>query len=159
MLKKMKSIEKHMKSIQGLGGQKSVAFKDLCMFPNVHLPPGFKTPKFDKYDGHGDPIAYLKRYCNKLRDRNTLSNIRKKPNESFREYAIKWREQAARVKPPLDEQELVDIFVEAQDPNYFHHLTSAMGRPFHTTIKMGEMVESDLKIGRIVSQVAIKATT
>jgi len=92
-------------------------------------------------------------------DRNTLSNMRKKPNESFREYAIKWREQAARVKPPLDEQELVDIFIEAQDPDYFHHLTAAMGRPFHTAIKIGEMVESGLKTGRIVSQTTIKATT
>jgi len=44
-------------------------------------------------------------------DQNTLSNMRKKPNESFRENVIKWREQAARVKPPLDEQELVDIFI------------------------------------------------
>ncbi|KAH0669898.1 hypothetical protein KY289_024391 [Solanum tuberosum] len=67
MLKKMKNIEQHMKSMQGLGGHKSVVFKDLCMFPNVHLPPGFKTPKFDKYDGHGDPISHLKRYCNQLR--------------------------------------------------------------------------------------------
>ncbi|XP_010324801.2 uncharacterized protein [Solanum lycopersicum] len=214
MLKKMKSIEQHMKSMQGLGGHKSVAFKDLCMFPNVHLPPCFKTPKFDKYDGHGDPLAHLKRYCNQLRgaggkeellmayfcesltgvtsellidkeishwhiwddmaqdfvrqfqynvdimpDHNTLSNTRKKPSKSFREYAIKWREQAARVKPPLNEQELVDIFIEAQDPDYFHHLTAAMGRPFHTAIKIGEMVESGLKTGRIVSQAAIKATT
>ncbi|KAK4710014.1 hypothetical protein R3W88_004527 [Solanum pinnatisectum] len=64
MLKKMKSIEQHMKNMQGLGGHKSVAFKDLCMFPNVHLSPGFKTPKFDKYDGHRDFIAHLNRYCN-----------------------------------------------------------------------------------------------
>ena len=34
-----------------------------------------------------------------------------------------------------------------------------MGRPFHTAIKIGEMVESGLKAGRIVSQAAIKATT
>ncbi|KAK4710016.1 hypothetical protein R3W88_004529 [Solanum pinnatisectum] len=34
-----------------------------------------------------------------------------------------------------------------------------MGRPFHLTIKIGEMVESGLKIGRIVSQATIKATT
>ncbi|KAH0773631.1 hypothetical protein KY290_010768 [Solanum tuberosum] len=63
----MKSIEQRMKSMQGLGRHKSVAFKELCMFPNVHLPPGFKTPKFDKYDGHDDPIAHLKRYYNQLR--------------------------------------------------------------------------------------------
>ncbi|KAH0632960.1 hypothetical protein KY284_035746 [Solanum tuberosum] len=92
-------------------------------------------------------------------DRNTLSNMRKNPNESFREYAIKWREQAAWVKPPLEEKELVYIFIQAQDPDYFHHLTGAMGRLFHTTIKIGEMVESGLKTGRIVRQAAIKSTT
>ena len=54
---------------------------------------------------------------------------------------------------------MVDIFIEAQDPDYFHHLTAAMGRPFHTTIKIGEMVESGLKTGRLVSQVVIKDTT
>ncbi|KAK4709725.1 hypothetical protein R3W88_004238 [Solanum pinnatisectum] len=26
-----------------------------------------QTPKFEKYDGYGDPIAHLKRYCNQLR--------------------------------------------------------------------------------------------
>ncbi|XP_070054926.1 uncharacterized protein [Nicotiana tomentosiformis] len=53
--------------MQGLSGQKSVSYSDLCMFPHVHLPGGFKTPKFEKYDGHGDPIAHLKIYCNQLR--------------------------------------------------------------------------------------------
>ncbi|XP_070024789.1 uncharacterized protein [Nicotiana sylvestris] len=64
---KMRSMEQSLKNIQGLSGQKSVSYVDLCMFPDVHLPIGFKTPKFEKYDGHGDPIAYLKRYCNQLR--------------------------------------------------------------------------------------------
>ena len=56
-----------MKSMEGLGGHKRVTFKDLCMFPNVHLPPGFKTLENYKYDGHDDPITHLKRYCNQLR--------------------------------------------------------------------------------------------
>nr|XP_009784488.1 PREDICTED: uncharacterized protein LOC104232900 [Nicotiana sylvestris] len=115
-------------------------------------------PKFKKYDGHRDPIAHLKRYCNHLRGaggkkellmayfkeilmgiaskwymdqdisqwhiwddsardfirqlqynvdiaphRNSLTNFKKKTVESFREYAIMWHEQAARVKPPIDE--------------------------------------------------------
>ncbi|WMV18264.1 hypothetical protein MTR67_011649, partial [Solanum verrucosum] len=161
----MKSIEQYMKSMQELRGHKSVVFKDLCMFPNVHLPLGFKTPKFDKFDGmvyrpRNLPLAHLDDMAQDfvrqfqynvyiMPGRNTVSNMRKKSNESFREYAIKLREQAARVKPPLDEQELADIFIEAQDPEYFHHLTAAMGRPFHTTIKIGEMVESGLKTGRI----------
>ena len=92
-------------------------------------------------------------------DHNKLSNTRKKPSKSFREYAIKWREQVARVNPLLNEQELVDIFIETQDPDYFHHLTAPLGRSFHTSIKTGEMVETCLKTGRIVIQATIKATT
>ncbi|XP_070010068.1 uncharacterized protein [Nicotiana sylvestris] len=65
--RKMKSIEQSLKNMQGLSGQKSVSYADLCMFPHVHLPIDFKTPKFEKYDRHGDPIAHLKRYCNQLR--------------------------------------------------------------------------------------------
>ncbi|XP_070025238.1 uncharacterized protein [Nicotiana sylvestris] len=65
--RKMRSMEQSLKNIQGLSGQKSVSYADLCMFPHVHLPLGFKTPKFEKYDRHGDPIAHLKRYCNQLR--------------------------------------------------------------------------------------------
>ncbi|KAH0717187.1 hypothetical protein KY285_013218 [Solanum tuberosum] len=150
ILKKMKSIEQHMKSMEGVGGHKNVAFKDLYQeISHWHI--------WD--DMTQDFVRQFQYNIDIMPDRNTHSNMRKKPNESFREYAIKWREQVARVKPPFDEQELVDIFIEAQDPDYFHHLTAAMGRPFHTTIKIGEMVESGLKIGRIVSQAAIKATT
>ena len=72
---------------------------------------------------------------------------------------MKWREQASRVKPPLNEQEFVDILIEAQDPDYFHHLTAAIGRLFHTTIKIRVMVKSCPKTRRIVSQATLKATT
>nr|XP_010314429.1 uncharacterized protein LOC104645106 [Solanum lycopersicum] len=64
MTKKMKSLEQSIRDMQGLGG---ISFSDLCMFPHVHFPVGFKTPKFEKYDGHGDPIAHIKIYYNKLR--------------------------------------------------------------------------------------------
>jgi len=43
--------------MHGLGNQVSVAYKDLCPFPDVQLPAGFKMPKFDLYEGHGDPVA------------------------------------------------------------------------------------------------------
>nr|XP_033510929.1 uncharacterized protein LOC117275728 [Nicotiana tomentosiformis] len=184
------------------------------MFPDVHLPPGFKTPKFEKYDGHGDPIAHLKRYCNQLRgaggkeellmayfgesltgvasewfmdqdtsrwyvwdnmaqafvkqfqnnivialDRNSISNLKKKPTESFKEYAIKWREQAARVKPPLHDHELITVFLQAQEPDYFQNMMFEVGKSFSEAIKIGKMVENDLKIGRIISQSVLKAAT
>ncbi|XP_075113467.1 uncharacterized protein LOC142182726 [Nicotiana tabacum] len=211
---RVKSLEQRLENMQGLTGQKSVAFKDLCMFPDVHLPPGFKSPKFEKYDGHGDPIAHLKRYCNQLRgarrneellmayfgesltgvaselfinqdtshwyvwddmaqafvkqfqynidiapDRISLSNLKKKPSESFSEYAIKWREQVARVKPPMDDHELITVFLQAQEPDYFQNMMSVVGKSFSEAIKMGEMVENGLKTGKIISQAVFKAAT
>ncbi|XP_075105398.1 uncharacterized protein LOC107790032 [Nicotiana tabacum] len=214
MTQRVKNLEQRLKNMQGLAGQKCVAFKYLCMFPDVHLPPGFKTPKFEKYDGHGDLIAHLKRYCNQLRgaernekllmsyfgesltgvasewfldqdtsrwyvwndmaqafvnqfqyniyiapDRIFLSNLKKKPSESFREYAIKWREQAARIKPPMDDHELIIVFLQAQEPDYFQNMMSAIGKSFSEAIKMGEMVENGLKTGKIISQAVFKAAT
>ncbi|XP_070055372.1 uncharacterized protein [Nicotiana tomentosiformis] len=159
MARKVKSLEQNIKNIQGLGNHKSVSFSDLCMFPHIHLPR-VKTPKFEKYDEYGDPITHLKRYCDQLRgagDRNSLSNMKKKPTESFREYAIKWKEQASRVKPPMDDHELIIVFFQAQEPDYFQNMMSAMGRPFAEVIKIGEMVENGLMMGRIISQEALKA--
>jgi len=180
----------------------------------VHLPLGFKTPKFEKYDGHGDPIAHLKMYYNQLRgegrkeellmayfgeslvgiasewymdqdmsrwniwddlardfirqfqynidiapDKNSLSNLKKKSSKSFQEYAIKWHEQAARVKTPMNETEMVSVFLQAQEADYFQNMMSAMGKPFANATKIGEVVENGLKPGHILSQSAIRATS
>nr|XP_033508526.1 uncharacterized protein LOC117273470 [Nicotiana tomentosiformis] len=152
--------------MQGIGSQVSVAYKDLCLFPDVQLPAGFKMPKFDPYDGHGDPVAHLRGFCSNMRgaggkdellmayfsqslsgaalewytrqdtsrwytwddlaqafarhfqynidivpDRLSLTKVEKRPNESFREYGFRWREQAARVYLPMEEDEMVEYFL------------------------------------------------
>ncbi|XP_070013201.1 uncharacterized protein [Nicotiana sylvestris] len=66
IFRKVKSLEQSMRNMQGLGSQVSMAYKDLCLFPDVQLPTGFKMPKFDLYDGHGDLVAYLRGYCSKM---------------------------------------------------------------------------------------------
>ncbi|KAM3339816.1 hypothetical protein P3S68_029685 [Capsicum galapagoense] len=212
--RKLRSLEVTMKNLQGLGGYKSVSYKDLCMFPGVHLPFDFKMLKFEKYDGHGDPIAHLRRYCNQLRgargkeellmayfdeslsglaskwfvdqdidkwiswddlangfvqqfqynvelipDEKSLTSIKKKNTESFREYAIRWREQAARVKPPMKESKIVEVFIQVQDETYYQHLLPILGKPFIEVLKMGEMIEDEIKTGHIVSFAKLKATT
>ena len=67
--------------------------------------------------------------------------MNKKPSESFREYAIRWREQATRVKPPMKDYELIDVFLQAQEPDYF---LAAMGKTFAEAIKIGEMIENGI---------------
>ena len=59
----------------------------------------------------------------------------------------------------MKDYELIDVFLQAQEPDYFHYLLAAMGKPFAEAIKIGEMVENDIKSGKIVSQEAIRDTT
>ncbi|XP_075076035.1 uncharacterized protein LOC142162890 [Nicotiana tabacum] len=200
--------------MQGLGGQVSVAYKDLCLFPDVQLPVRFKIPKFDLYDGHGDPVVHLRGFCSKIRgsggknellmayfsqslsgpalewytcqdnnrwytwddlaqafarhfqynveivpDRLSLTKIEKKPSESFREYGFRWREHVARVNPPMEEDEMMEYFLQTLEPTYFGHLISTIGKSFNEVVKIGEMVEEGLKSSNIMSYSAIKATT
>ncbi|XP_070025430.1 uncharacterized protein [Nicotiana sylvestris] len=125
-------------------------------------------PKFDLYDGHGDPVAHLRCFCSKIRGargkdellmayfsqslsgsalewytwqdhgRSTsLTKLEKRHNESFREYGFRWREQAARVDPPMKESEMVDYFLQALEPTYYGHKVSAIGKSFNEVVKMG----------------------
>ncbi|XP_070025150.1 uncharacterized protein [Nicotiana sylvestris] len=186
MFRKVKSLEQSLRNMQGLGNQVSVTYKDLCLFPYVQLPARFKMPKFDLYDGHGDPVAHLRGYCSKMRggggkdellmayfsqslsgaalvwytrqDTNrlytwddmaqafaqhfqynidivpdclSLTKVEKKPSESFREYGFRLREQAARVNPPMKEDEMVEYFLQVLEPTYYGHLISAIGKSFN----------------------------
>ncbi|XP_070020808.1 uncharacterized protein [Nicotiana sylvestris] len=92
-------------------------------------------------------------------DRLSLTKVEKKPSESFREYGFRWRDQATRVNPPMEEDEMVKYFLQALEPTYYGHLISAIGKSFNDVVKMGEMVEEGLKSSKIVSYFAIKATT
>ncbi|PHT61197.1 hypothetical protein T459_34954 [Capsicum annuum] len=165
--------------------------------------------EFVKYDGHGDPVPYLRCYWNQLRgargkeellmayfglasewfvdqdidkwnswddlanefvqqfqynmelipDDKSLTNMNKKSTKTFRVYAIRWREQAARVKPPMKENKIVEAFIQAQDETYYQHLLPALVKPFIEVLKMGEIIEDRIKIGLIMSFATLKATT
>ncbi|XP_075096443.1 uncharacterized protein LOC142174531 [Nicotiana tabacum] len=92
-------------------------------------------------------------------DRLSLTKIEKKPSESFREYGFRWREQAAHVYPPMEEDKMVEHFLQALEPTYLGHLILAIGKSFNKVVKIGGMVEEGLKSIKIISYSAIKATT
>ncbi|XP_070044889.1 uncharacterized protein [Nicotiana tomentosiformis] len=126
-------------------------------------------PKFDLYDGHGDPVAYLRGFCSKMRDAGGKDELLMACfSQSLsgaalewytRQDASRWREQVARVNPPMKEDEMVEYFLQALEPTYFGHLISAIGKSFNDVIKMGGMMEEGLKSIKIMSYSAIKATT
>ncbi|XP_070020627.1 uncharacterized protein [Nicotiana sylvestris] len=92
-------------------------------------------------------------------DRLSLTKIEKKPSESFKEYGFHWREEAARINPPIEESEMVEYFLQALKPTYFGNLISDIGKSFNEVVKMDGMVEEGLKSSKIMSYSAIKGTT
>ncbi|XP_070004932.1 uncharacterized protein [Nicotiana sylvestris] len=184
-----------------------MAYKDLCLFPDVQLHAGFKMPKFDLYDGHGDPVAHLRCYCSKMRgaggkdkllmayfslslsgaalewytrqdasrwyiwdnmaqafvrhfqynidivpDHLSLIKVEKKPSESFREYGFRWREQAARVNPPIEEDEMVKYFLQDLEPTYYGHLISTIGHDIEKCWHLKRAIQELIDTNQIVVQ-------
>ncbi|XP_033513130.1 uncharacterized protein [Nicotiana tomentosiformis] len=166
-----------MKNLQVDRGSESLDYENMCIHSDVDMPAGYKPPKFDIFDGMGDPHVHLRAYCDKLvgvgrseklrmklfirnltgealtwytrQDprnwrtwqeiaedfmnhfrfnteitpyRFAMVNLQKKPSESFQEYARRWRSEAARAKPPLDDSELTKYFIRSQEGIYFEKM-------------------------------------
>ena len=59
-------LDKKLKEIEGVNDLGSVDPRELCLVPDVVIPPKFKMPKFEKYDGTKCPKNHLATYCNKM---------------------------------------------------------------------------------------------
>ncbi|XP_070015274.1 uncharacterized protein [Nicotiana sylvestris] len=171
-------IKKLTSQVQGVEGGKAIEvlnYEDLCIQPDVELPEGYIPPKFEMFDGMGDPKIHLRTYCDKLvgvgkderihmklfmRSLNgdALSwyisqnpkkwanwNLKKKPTETFHEYATRWRSEAAKVRPTLEEEQMNKFFVRAQDQQYYERLMVIENHKFSNIIKLGERIEEGIK--------------
>ncbi|XP_052882760.1 uncharacterized protein LOC108458660 [Gossypium arboreum] len=71
--------------------------------------------------------AFMKQYghiTDIAPDRITLQNMKKKPSESFRQYAQRWREVATQVQPPLLEKETTMLFINTLKAPFITHIGS-----------------------------------
>jgi len=64
-MRKFRSLEQSFRNMHVLGSQVSVAYKDICPFPDVQLSVGLNMPKFDLYEGHSEPMAHLRGFVAK----------------------------------------------------------------------------------------------
>ncbi|XP_070009577.1 uncharacterized protein [Nicotiana sylvestris] len=87
-----------------------------------------------------------------------IQNFKKKPTEIFREYATRWRSEAAKVGPSLDEEQMNKFFVKAQDPQYYERLMVIENCKFTNIIKLGERIEEGIKSGMVINFEALQAT-
>lgn len=82
-------------------------------------------------------------------NRTQLQSLTQGPNESFKEYAQKWRELATRVQPPLMERELFDMFMGTLQGPYYDRMVGITSTGFSELVIPGERIEVGLKMGKI----------
>src|SRR4051812_21430065 len=81
--------------------------------------------------------------------RMQLQSMSMGSNESFKEYAQKWRDLAGRVKPSLADREMVDMFMNTLTGPFYSHLLGSSSSRFTELILTGERVESGIRSGKI----------
>ncbi|KAH0672543.1 hypothetical protein KY284_023630 [Solanum tuberosum] len=91
-------------------------------------------------------------------DRSYLEKLKKKTTETFREYAIRWRSEAARVQPLEDENEMKDIFIKAQVNMYYERMLLMIGAKFTDLVKTGDALEEGIKSERVTNFAALQET-
>jgi hypothetical protein len=92
--------------------------------------------------------AFVKQYKYNMDiapDRTSLSNIEKKKKESIREYAQRWRESAAQVRPPLLDKEMVSLFAAP----YYEHVMGSSAQQFTNIMLVCERRKQGVKSDRI----------
>ncbi|XP_060190790.1 uncharacterized protein LOC132620095 [Lycium barbarum] len=93
-------------------------------------------------------------------DRFYLMKLERKSTETFREYAMRWRAEAAKVQPPMAESEMTMLFVQSlKDPTYYERMLSVIGQKFSKVIRMGDFIEEGIKTGRVTNLAALQATS
>ncbi|XP_071904272.1 uncharacterized protein [Coffea arabica] len=212
LLKRLDRFDEFIRKSQGLRKQGVLDYNDLCLFPNVQLPVGFKTPKFNKYDGTGNPKTHLRLFANKLGrsvddenlplrlfpeslegdtldwysnlkpeevktwldlsnafirqyeyncelapTRTTLEGTKRRPSEDHKTYAKRWRKIAAKVEPPMTEDEIIRTFIKAHDPPYFEEIFRMTGCTFAAIVNKLEEYDDFVRARKIVNVSALKS--
>ncbi|KAH7864287.1 hypothetical protein Vadar_027819 [Vaccinium darrowii] len=83
-------------------------------------------------------------------DRMHLLRMEQEPEETFRVYAMHWKNSASQVEPPLLDYEFVQLFVQTLEGVYYEKLCTSIGRSFSEVIQQGEMIEEGIEIGKII---------
>ncbi|XP_050919407.1 uncharacterized protein LOC127136940 [Lathyrus oleraceus] len=96
--------------------------------------------------------AFLKHYqynTDMEPNRTQLQNLTQRSEESFKEYAQRWRELAAKVQPSLLERELVDMFMGNLQGPYLDRMVGSTSSGFSDLVLAAERIENMIKMGKI----------
>ncbi|KAK2455735.1 hypothetical protein QL285_003159 [Trifolium repens] len=85
-------------------------------------------------------------------DRDELRALAQREKESFKEYAQRWRELAAQIRPPLEEKELTKLFLNTLSPFYYKKMVASAPNNFTDMVGMGMRLEEGVREGRLVNE-------
>jgi hypothetical protein len=87
--------------------------------------------------------------------REDLKKMEKENVENLRTYALRWRELAAQVQPPLSEKEMANTFINTLKGALLSNLLPHLNSNFAEVVSAGENIEGLLEDKRIVDPQAI----
>ncbi|KAK8683846.1 hypothetical protein V6N13_039892 [Hibiscus sabdariffa] len=96
--------------------------------------------------------AFLEQYkhvSDMVPSRTVLQTMEQKTNESFCQYAQRWRDVAAQVQPPLLENEITLLFVNTLKDDFYDRMLDHATKPFADMVMTGELIQAAIKSGRI----------
>jgi len=83
-------------------------------------------------------------------DRSDLQAMTQKDNETFKEYAQRWRETAAQVSPRIEEKEMSKLFLKTLNQFYYEKMVGSAPKNFAEMVGMGVQLEEGVREGRLV---------
>ena len=83
-------------------------------------------------------------------DRLTFQSMKEGPDEDYKEYAIRWKNVASTVRPPLTSREENSMFVDTQPSPYYDTLVVNTFVEFKDLMYSMGKIEDGIKRGRII---------
>ncbi|XP_030468911.1 uncharacterized protein LOC115687467 [Syzygium oleosum] len=106
--------------------------------------------KFEKWEELAEAFVLQYKYNIEIAlTREVLTRTEKKRSESFRAFAQRWHTLADQVRLPLDEKELLDLFLKALPNNFYLKLVGSGCLTFSQLVDVGERVEGAMRDGRL----------
>ncbi|RDX88918.1 hypothetical protein CR513_29420, partial [Mucuna pruriens] len=104
--------------LDALQGAKQFDVTDLCLFPNIVIPPKFELPAFDKYGGTTSPKSHLTMYCRKM----ALHAYDDALLIHFFQEILTGATLIAHIQPPLSENEMATMFIDTLYPPFYEKM-------------------------------------
>jgi len=97
--------------------------------------------------------AFVQQYQyneNMAPDRSDLHAMTQENKETFKEYAQRWRDDAAQVSPRIEEKEMTKLFLKTLDQFYYEKMVGSAPKNFAEMVGMGVHLEEGAREGRVV---------